>query len=108
MPLSKSSLRFLCFFISASTAGYSQSAQSLVQQVVTTELAANQSDHSNWVYLEEIKKPKEHLVQWVAATQGANVDRVILRNDQRPTRSEAAERNSAISAGRKGAEEADC
>ena len=62
---------------------YGQSPQSIIQQVVNAELASNQSDHSNWSYLEEIKKPKEHLAQWVAATQAGNVERVILKNDQR-------------------------
>ncbi len=84
----KSSPRYLWAFLFCSAVGYSQSPQSLIQQVVNTELTANQNDHSNWMYLEEIKKPKEHLVQWVAATQGANVDRVLIRNDQKPATGE--------------------
>lgn len=62
-----------------------QSPQALIQKVVDTELAANQTDHSNWSYREEIKKPKEHIVQWVAATQTGNVERVTIKNDQRLT-----------------------
>jgi hypothetical protein len=65
------------------TLAQGQSPQSLIQQVVNVELAANQNDHSNWAYLEEIKKPKEHLVQWVAATQAGNIERVTIKNDQR-------------------------
>ena len=65
-----------------------QAPQTLIQQVVDTELSANRSDHSNWIYREEIKKPKEHLVEWVAATQVGNVDRVIFRNEQRLTDAE--------------------
>ena len=62
-----------------------QSAQAVIQLAVNTERAANQNDHSNWAYLEEIRKPKEHVVQWVAATQAGNVERVIRRNDERLT-----------------------
>lgn len=58
-----------------------QSAQQLIQRVVDTEHFADQADHSNWVYLEEIRKPGEHLSQWVASTQHGNVERPLERND---------------------------
>jgi hypothetical protein len=57
-----------------------QSPQQIIQQVVDAERAADQADHSNWLYLEESDKPKEHLLQWVAATQHGNVERVLERD----------------------------
>ena len=83
MLLGKARLCCIWIFSLCCPLAHGQSPQSTIQLVVNTELAANQSDHSNWAYLEEIKKPKEHVVQWVAATQTGNIDRVILKNDQR-------------------------
>jgi hypothetical protein len=61
---------------------YAQSAQQIIQQAVDSERAADQSDHSNWIYLEEDDKPKQHVVQWVAGTQHGNVERVLEKDDQ--------------------------
>lgn len=58
-----------------------QNAQQVIQQVVDTERTADKNDHSNWTYLEEVRKPKEHVVQWVASTQKGNVERVVRKND---------------------------
>ncbi len=62
-----------------------QDVNAFVQQAVDSERAANKADHSNWTYLEELHKPKEHLVQWVAATQQGSVERVLVKNDEKPT-----------------------
>ena len=59
---------------------HAQNPQQIIQQAVNTELAADQNDHSNWIYLEESDKPKEHVLQWVAATQQGNVERVLERD----------------------------
>jgi hypothetical protein len=61
---------------------HAQTPQQIIQQVVDVERKADQNDHSNWIYLEESDKPKEHLVQWVAATQRGNVERVLEKDDQ--------------------------
>jgi hypothetical protein len=61
---------------------HAQSPQQIIQQVVDVERKADQNDHSNWIYLEESDKPKEHLVQWVAATQRGNVERVLEKDEQ--------------------------
>lgn len=63
-------------------AGRAQNAQRLIQRVVTSERAANQSDHSNWIYLEDLRKPKEHTLQLVAETQQGEVRRVLKKDDQ--------------------------
>jgi hypothetical protein len=62
---------------------HAQSPQQIIQQVVDSERTANQNDHSNWIYLEEIHKPKEHTLQWVAATQQGNVPRVLEKDNQK-------------------------
>jgi len=61
---------------------HAQNPQQLIQQVVDVERKADQNDHSNWVFLEESDKPKEHVVQWVAATQKGSVERILERDDQ--------------------------
>ena len=60
-----------------------ESPQSLIQRAVNSERVANQTDHSNWLYHEEVKKPKGGVVQWVAATQHGDVHRVCQRDGQR-------------------------
>ncbi len=76
--------------LSFSTAS-AQSAQEIIQQAVNHERAADQNDHSNWTYLEESDKPKEHILQWVAGTQHGNVERVLEKDDQQLTESRQRE-----------------
>ena len=59
-----------------------QSPQQIIQQAVNAERTADQNDHSNWIYLEESDKPKEHVLQWVASTQQGNVERVLEKDAQ--------------------------
>jgi hypothetical protein len=66
--------------LSCCTAG-AQSAQQIIQKAVDNERVADQNDHSNWIYLEESDKPKEHILQWVAGTQHGNVERVLEKDD---------------------------
>jgi hypothetical protein len=61
---------------------HAQSPQEIIQQAVNVERTADQNDHSNWLYLEESDKPKEHVLQWVAGTQRGNVDRILENNGQ--------------------------
>lgn len=60
-----------------------QGADGLIRRVVESERSANQNDHSNWLYLEEIRKPNEDTLQWVAATQHGEVRRVFEKDHQR-------------------------
>jgi hypothetical protein len=66
--------------LSCCTAG-AQSAQQIIQRAVDNERTADQNDHSNWIYLEESDKPKEHVLQWVAGTHHGNVERVLEKDD---------------------------
>ena len=59
-----------------------QSPQQIIQQAVNAERTADQNDHSNWIYLEESDKPKEHILQWVASTQQGSVERVLEKDAQ--------------------------
>src|SRR5271156_4933772 len=59
---------------------HAQTPQQIIQQAVDVERAADQNDHYNWIYLEESDKPKEHVLQWVAATQQGNVERVLEKD----------------------------
>ncbi len=61
---------------------HAQNPQQIIQQAADIERTADRNDHSNWIYLEESDKPKEHLVQWVAATQKGNVERILERDEQ--------------------------
>jgi hypothetical protein len=69
------------FFV-AGAAG-AESPQSFIQRAVNSERAANQTDHSNWLYHDEVKKPKGGVVPWVAATQHGDVHRICQRDGQR-------------------------
>jgi hypothetical protein len=59
---------------------HAQTPQQIIQQAVNAERTADRNDHNNWIYLEESDKPKEHVLQWVAATQQGNVERVLERD----------------------------
>src|ERR1700689_5954193 len=61
---------------------YAQTPQQIIQQAVNAERTADQNDRSNWIYLEESDKPKEHVLQWVASTQRGNVERVLEKDAQ--------------------------
>ncbi len=60
-----------------------QDPVTVVRQAVDAERAANQADHSNWIYFEDFRKPKEHVLQWVASTQQGDIYRVLERDGQR-------------------------
>jgi hypothetical protein len=73
-----------CFWVGILALGFStvqaQTPQQIIQQAANAERTADQNDHSNWIYLEESDKPKEHVLQWVAATQRGNVERVLEKD----------------------------
>lgn len=70
---------------------HAQTPQQLIQQVVDTERTANQNDHSQWTYFEEIHKPKEHILQWVAGTPQGGVRRVLEKDEQKLSESQQHE-----------------
>jgi hypothetical protein len=59
---------------------HAETPQQIIQQAVNAERTADQNDRSNWIYLEESDKPKEHVLQWVVATQTGNVERVLEKD----------------------------
>ena len=79
-----------------------QDARQIVQQAVQTELAADASDHSHWLYYEVDRKPDVSVKQWVAETNIGDLKRLIERNglifskaDQRNTINSYLEDSSA-------------
>jgi len=83
---------FAAGMVLATGAAVAETPQSLIQRTVNSERAANQTDHSNWLYREEVKKPKDGVVQWVAATQYGSVRRVFERGGQRVPEENSARR----------------
>lgn len=54
-----------------------------VQNAVNTELAADRADHSVWIFHDVDRKPNNSVVQWVAQTHKAEVNRVLSKNGQK-------------------------
>jgi hypothetical protein len=66
--------------IGLSVSAGGQDAQQMVQQAVQTELAADASDHSHWLYYEVDRKPDANVKQWVAETTIGDLKRLIEKN----------------------------
>lgn len=69
-----------------------QDPHALVSKVIQTELDADKTDHSRWLYYDVDNKPEGSVHKWVAETNGASLNRVLFRNGQ-PTTA-ATQRNS--------------
>lgn len=65
----------------------------MVQKAVDTEVAADQADHSRWLYKNVNHKPKGTVVQWVAETDAGDIKRVLVRYG---VKVEEAEQRAAI------------
>jgi hypothetical protein len=74
---------FVCVALCGAVVVRAQDAHSVVQQAVNTELAADQNDHSHWLYFEVDRKPGKAVTQWVAETSDGNVQRVVEQNGQK-------------------------
>ena len=59
---------------------YAQDVRNLVRQTVNSEVAADQADHSRWIYYEVDRKPGSSIEQWVAQTSKGDVNRVLRKN----------------------------
>lgn len=66
--------------LSVSLPAAAQDAEQIVRQAVQTELAADASDHSRWLYYEVDRKPDVNVEQWVAETNIGDLKRLIERN----------------------------
>lgn len=62
---------------------WGQSAKAFVQKAVDSELAADKSDHSKWLFLERDVQPGNAVVQWVAQSVAGSVTRVMERNGKK-------------------------
>ncbi len=83
MPQLRSCLLSFGALVVSCAAIQAQNPQEMIQRIVDAEYAASQSDHSQWVYLEETRKARHHDVLWVAQTDEGEVQRLI-EEDERP------------------------
>lgn len=83
MAKEKACLFWIGTLVLTLSVAHAQSPQQIIQQVVDAEHAADENDHSKWVYLEEVHKPKEQVIQWVAGTQQGDIQRVLEKNEQK-------------------------
>ncbi len=75
-----SAVAIVCITLAVCAAASAQDAKQIVQQAVQTELDANNSDHTHWLYYEVDRKPENSLKQWVAETMGGDLERVLEMN----------------------------
>jgi hypothetical protein len=71
---------------------YGQDAKQIVQQAVATELAANDTDHTHWLYFEVDRKPKSTVKQWVAETEKGYLCRAVEENGRKLSTAEQQQR----------------
>ncbi len=67
------------------------SPKELVQQVVNNELAANQNDHSHWMYRDSDTVPGRSTVKLVVQTAHGTVSKIIVLNGHPPNSQEQAQ-----------------
>jgi len=77
--------------ICALSAARAQTPQQIIQQVVDTQHESDEQDHSQWLYLEKICKPKEQILQTVASTPQGEVQLVLERNGEKLTASQQSD-----------------
>src|ERR1700724_712757 len=73
----------LALVLGVGCGAHCQDARQIVQQAVATELAANDADHSRWLYFEVDRKPKATVKQWVAETEKGYLCRVVEENERK-------------------------
>jgi hypothetical protein len=70
----------IAIFMASASAVRAQDVKAFVQQSVTTELVADDADHSHWLYLDVDRKPNRTTKQWVAETSKGDVHRLFEEN----------------------------
>jgi len=73
-----------------------QDAKKIVAQSVHAELAADDADHSRWIYFEVDRKPDSSVKQWVAETGCGDLHRVVDENGNRLSEREQRSRIDAF------------
>jgi hypothetical protein len=63
--------------------GHTQDARTIVRKAVESELAADQADHSCWIFHEFDRKSDGAVTQWVAQTPAGDVTRVLIKNGRK-------------------------
>jgi hypothetical protein len=75
----------LLFLVPPSLAVCAENPRAFVTQVVQTELAADQADHSRWLYYDIDRKTDGAVKKWVAETGNGSVNRVLFSGGQSTT-----------------------
>ena len=83
MATGKACLLWAAMLVLGFSVAHAQSPQQIIQQVVDVQRAADENDHSQWLYLEEIRKPNEQVLQRVASTQQGDVQCLLERNGKK-------------------------
>lgn len=73
-------------------ASFGQDPKQIVQQAVQTELAADDADHSRWIYFDIDRKPNFAVRQWIAETSAGDLKRVLEENGRKLSVDEQAAR----------------
>jgi hypothetical protein len=76
------------FLITSCLASYGQDTKQMVQKAVQTELAADEADHTRWMYFEIDRTPKLTVKQWVVETGKGDLKRVLEENGRRLSQDE--------------------
>jgi hypothetical protein len=82
----------IAIVIAYAAAVRAQDVKAFVQQAVTTELAADDADHSHWLYLDVDRKPGMDTKQWVAETSRGDVKRLLEQNGRELSQQEQLSR----------------
>ncbi len=101
LTLARMSARFcapgllaLLLCLAATCPAQSSSPQQLVQQVVNNEVAANQNEHTHWIYRDADKTPEKNVVKLVIETADGSVSKTI-RTNARPLTAEEQQQDQA-------------
>jgi hypothetical protein len=76
-------LLFLGVLMASARETQAQDPQRLIQRIVDQEYAAYQTEHTNWVFLDQTRNPKHHDVRWVVQTPEGEVQRLVEEDDRR-------------------------
>ena len=71
---------------------HAQAPQQIVDKAVQTELAADKSDNTKWIFYETDQTPEHAVKQWVAEARGGDLVRVIEENGRKTSPQEQRSR----------------
>ena len=79
-PSSLTAIASILLLVSSATPARAEDPKQIVQEAVQTEIAADKSDHSKWLYYETDRKVDSTVKQWAAQTPKGTLQRVLEEN----------------------------